>query len=312
MYIVDGYQRPQPIGTVGELLIGGDGVAAGYLNNVELTVEKFTNAEHVITNFNRHENPSPVQGHRLYKTGDLARWLSCGEIEFLGRIDHQVKVRGFRIELEEIEEQLVKHEYIKEAVVISRANKTGDKYLAAYFVPLPGADREKFEVDELRTHLSQKLPDYMLPSYFVRLEKVPLTPNRKVARNALPEVGTSQDKLGFTYVEPTGSLEKKIASIWKEELGLEKIGANDNFFGIGGNSLDAVRIISRLKETFDKNIPVVAMFRYRTVSSFARYLSRENGGMLSKSNRSEVLERGERDKLKRLQMRKRRSTNGKK
>jgi acyl carrier protein len=169
-------------------------------------------------------------------------------------------------------------------------------------------DQEKpgeLDVESMREYLSRQLPHYMIPSHFVPLEKIPLTPNGKIQRSALPEPGESRLKTGMTYVEPATAEEKIIADIWKEVLGLETIGVNDNFFNLGGNSLDVVRVNQRLKEAFSRNIPVVEQFRYLTVAAFTRYLVREEDGV-PKKDRSKILNRGERDKRKRLQMRKQR------
>ncbi|UCH96113.1 MAG: non-ribosomal peptide synthetase, partial [Candidatus Aminicenantes bacterium] len=254
--------------------------------------------------------PPGRRRQKIYRTGDLARWLPTGEIEFLGRIDHQVKIRGFRIELEEIEEQLVKQAGIKEAVVIVKESQKGDKCLVAYIVPEP-ADKENEkgpDVELITQHLSQQLPHYMIPSYFVPLENIPLTPNGKVDRAALPEPGGLRLQTGVTYVEPGNEMEEIIASIWQKELGLEKIGVNDNFFDLGGNSMNVVRFINRLNEMFKKSLPVVSMFKYRTIRTFSHYLDEKAKGNLSIDDRSNALKRGERDRKKMFEMRKR-STN---
>ena len=294
VYILDRDRAAQPVGVAGELLIGGDGLADGYLDNVELTVEKFI------------ESPFGA-GERLYRTGDLARWLPGGELEFLGRLDHQVKIRGFRIELAEIEEQLTHFEPIKEAVVVSKTDPEGHKYLCAYLVPGPLMAETKLEVEVLRDYLARKLPHYMIPAYFELLAKIPLTPNGKVDRKALPEPGAFRLTPTVTYVEPGSPLEKTVAAIWSAELGLERVGINDNFFDLGGNSLDVVKVNSRLREALGMSVPVVSQFRYRTVGSLAQYLNREAADGLVREDRTEALQRGERDKLRRLQMRKRRS-----
>ncbi len=262
IYILDRERRLQPVGVAGELFIGGDGVAAGYLNNPELTAEKFCRLPLY------HSPPLP-----LYKTGDLARWLPNGEIEFLGRLDHQVKIRGFRVELEEIEEELLKHEDIKETVVVTRSNPNNDKYLCAYVVLRGGG----LNVEELRNRLSARLPSYMLPSYFVPLDAIPLTPNRKVDRNALPEPDVSRSNLGATFVEPGTDNEKIIARLWKEVLQMDEVGIHDNFFDLGGNSMNAIQLNWKLKETFGKEIPVALMFRNLSISFLDSYLSGDPG-----------------------------------
>ena len=227
IYVVDKNSKLQPVGIIGELCISGDGLARGYLNRPELTKEKFV------------ENPFNP-GERMYKTGDLARWLPDGNIEFIGRIDDQVKIRGFRIELGEIESQLLKHEEIKEAVVIDREDKDSNKYLCAYVV-----SNKEMTVTELREHLSKELPDYMVPAYFMQLEKIPLTPNGKIDRKALPEPD-GDINTGVEYVAPRNEIEEKIVKIWSEVLGVEKIGIDDNFFALGGDSIKAIQISARL------------------------------------------------------------------
>jgi fengycin family lipopeptide synthetase D len=326
IYILDKNHLLQPIGVIGELYIGGDGLARGYINRPELTSEKFINYKsngiHASMQSCNHaamqyHSPSPQYPNTplphspIYRTGDLARWLPKGELEFLGRKDQQVKIRGFRVELKEIEEQLVKHPDIKEAVVIVKVNQKKDKYLVAYIVP-DLTDKEKEtgpDVELITGYLSQQLPLYMIPSYFVSLERIPLTPNGKIDRKSLPEPDESRIKPLVKYVAPATEVEKIIADIWKQELGLEKVGINDNFFTLGATSLDLVKVNHRLKESFGKDIPVVALFRYRTISDFIHYLEQAEGDslpILPKKDRSNALKRGERDKLMRIQMRKRR------
>ncbi|MBX4267609.1 amino acid adenylation domain-containing protein, partial [Clostridium estertheticum] len=211
IYILNKEKHILPIGVYGEIFIGGDGIARGYLNRPKLTAERFI------------DNPFR-SGTRLYRTGDLARWLPDGNIEYIGRIDHQVKIRGFRIELGEIENQLLKQENIKEAVVVDREDKQGNKYLCAYIV----SDRE-ITVTELRTSLSKELPDYMVPAYFMKIEKMPLTPNGKTDRKALPEPD-GEINTGVEYAAPRNEIEEKLVKVWSEVLGIEKIGIDDDFF----------------------------------------------------------------------------------
>ena len=252
IYIVD-HNSLQPIGAPGEICVGGDGLARGYLNQPELTAEKFV------------ANPFE-QGERMYRTGDLARWLPDGNIEFMGRIDHQVKIRGFRIELGEIESQLLKHVDIMEAAVIANNESSGEKYLCAYIV-----SKEELPVYELRNHLSKELPDYMIPSYFVQMEKLPLTSNGKVDRRALtePDRNLATDK---EYVEPTNETEKKLAAIWQEVLGVEKIGINDNFFELGGHSLKAVLLLSRIHKEMNVEVSLKVVFASPVLRNMAEYL----------------------------------------
>jgi len=272
--IVDRHSRIQPLGVVGELLIGGDGVATGYLNNPELTAEKFINY-----NPQNQDNPDYYRSYKSYKTyitGDLARWLSSGEIEFSGRVDHQVKIRGFRIELEEIEEQLRGHEGIKEVVVTARTVKEGDNYLAAYIVPIfPGKEKE-FDVSQLRDYLVRQLPHYMIPSYFIFLENIPLTPNGKINRQALPARDQSRPQLSTDYAAPGSDREKMVAQLWTNVLNVDKVGIYDNFFDLGGNSLKLIQLNEKLKEALGKDIPVMTIFRYPTIGSLLQYLGQGN------------------------------------
>jgi amino acid adenylation domain-containing protein len=255
--IMDKNLKLLPIGAPGEVCVGGEGVGRGYLNKPELTAAKFV------------ENPYRP-GEILYKSRDLVRLLSSGEMEYLHRIDSQVKVRGFRIELEEIENQLLKHNKIKEAVVIATEVPETNTYgLCAYIV----SDRE-FRVSELREYLLMKLPDYMVPSYFVRIEKMPLTTNGKIDRKVLI---LNDEKLttGVEYAAPENEIEKVIADIWKEVLNVDKVGIYDNFFDLGGNSITVIRLNSRLNEVLEMNIPVVKMYKYLTIRSFVEYLNRK-------------------------------------
>ncbi|MBU3179466.1 non-ribosomal peptide synthetase, partial [Clostridium estertheticum] len=227
IYIVDKDERLMPIGIVGELCISGDGLAKGYLNNDKLTKEKFVD--------NPYEN-----GQKMYKTGDLARWLPDGNIEFLGRIDYQVKIRGFRIELGEVESNLLKIERVKEVVVLDKEEE-GSKYLCAYYV-----GEKEYSVCELREELKKSLPDYMIPSYFIKLENMPLTPSGKTDRKALPEP-EGKVNTGAEYEVPRNELEEKLVEIWQGILGVNNIGINDDFFSLGGDSIKSIQVISRAK-----------------------------------------------------------------
>ncbi|MEI6381464.1 MAG: amino acid adenylation domain-containing protein [Cyanobacteriota bacterium ELA615] len=254
IYILDSYLQPVPIGVTGELHIGGDGLARGYLNKPELTQEKFIN--------------NPFGEGRLYISGDLARYLPDGNIEYLGRIDTQVKIRGFRIELGEIETTLNNHPQIQQAVVIAREDNPGDKKLVAYIVN----NEETIEPKELRNYLQEKLPEFMVPSFFVNLERLPLTPNGKIDRRALPI-----PKIDFTsYSEPSSENEKTIAKIWAELLNLEKVGIDDNFFNIGGNSLLAVSLFQKIEKNFGIILPVSTLFRSPTIRELTKRLEQEN------------------------------------
>jgi amino acid adenylation domain-containing protein len=248
IYILDQRFQPVPVGVLGDLYIGGDGLARGYLNRPALTAEKFI--------------PDPFNskaGSRLYNTGDMARFLPDGNVEFLGRKDFQVKLRGFRIELGEIEAMLAQHPAVQQAVVIVWEDQPGDSgaFLVAYIVGETAHSK-------LREYLKQKLPDYMVPSVFVRLEELPLTPNNKVNRQALPapeRTGLEQD-----YVAPRTPTEEILAEIWAQVLRLERVGIHDNFFALGGHSLLATQVISRLRETLQVELPVRSLFEAPTTA----------------------------------------------
>ena len=233
-YIVDKSGAVQPIGVPGELWVGGDGIARGYLNREDLTEEKFIN--------------SPFKnGERIYKTGDLTRWLPDGKIEFIGRVDDQVKIRGFRIEPKEIEEKLLRNEFIDEVIVLPKENQNNEKYLCAYI-----SGKKELTVVELRQYLEERLPKYMIPSYFIQLEKMPLNKNGKIDKSQLPEPD-GDINTGREYVAPRNDVEKKLVEVWQEVLGVEKVGINDDFFEIGGDSLKAVRVSSKLSLEYKVN-----------------------------------------------------------
>ncbi|MEG4207099.1 amino acid adenylation domain-containing protein [Microcoleus sp. Pol7_A1] len=264
VYILDAQKQPVPIGVPGELYIGGAGLARGYLNRPELTAERFI------------PNPfSNESGSRLYKTGDLARYLPDGNIEFLGRIDHQVKIRGFRIELGEIEAVLSQHPDVQESIVINRQDASGNQRLVAYIVS--NLRPERTAVGSLRDFLKQKLPDYMMPSSFVFLNHLPLTPNGKVDRKALPAPNADaiNPELETTYVAPQTEIEQAIATVWQQVLHLEKVGVDDSFFDLGGHSLLMAQAHSQLREVVDRDVSIMEMFKYPTISSLAKYLSHE-------------------------------------
>ncbi|MCU0288009.1 MAG: amino acid adenylation domain-containing protein, partial [Acidobacteria bacterium] len=256
-YIVNGAGELQPIGAPGELWVGGDGVSRGYMNNPELTADKFIHYHHFSTSIHRS---------RLYRTGDMGRWLKNGNIEFLGRRDSQVKVRGFRVELGEIENELLKHKNIKECVVIAKQDE-----IAAYII----SDKE-LNISELKKYLSVKLPAYMIPSQFAQLEKIPLTTNGKVDVKALQAFNKPLET-GVEYASPKSNIERIIVEVWKDLLNLDKVGIHDNFFDLGGNSLSIIKLSSRLKEALPdkKDISVVTLFKNPTAASLADYLNRE-------------------------------------
>ncbi len=260
LYILDNFLQSLPIGIPGELHIGGAGLARGYLNRPELTAEKF-----ISNPFS--DNPKS----RLYKTGDLARYLPDGNIEYLGRIDNQVKIRGFRIELGEIEAVLAQHPLVTEnAVIVHEASKT-DKRLVAYLVPHQG---QVIENTALRDFLKERLPDYMIPSAFVTLENLPLTPNGKIDRRALSQLSVSNYPLSEkTFVAPRTPDEKLLADIWAEVLGVERVGVHDNFFELGGHSLLAVSLLAEIEQQFSKQLPLAALFQGATIEELARLLN---------------------------------------
>jgi amino acid adenylation domain-containing protein len=255
LYILDSHLEPVPIGVSGELHIAGVALARGYLNRPDLTAEKFI--------------PNPFgdkPGARLYRTGDLARYLPDGNIQFLGRLDHQVKVRGFRIELGEIEVVLGQHPAVQQATVVAREDKPGEKQLVAYLQHKP----EQFPtVTELRSFLKSKLPDYMIPSAFVILDALPLTPNGKVDGQALPLPDPGRPELEEVFVAPRNPVEQSLAEIWAQLLRVDRVGIHDNFFDLGGHSLLATQVISRMREGFQVEIPLRALFENPTVAGLA-------------------------------------------
>lgn len=258
IYILDQNYNLVPPGVAGELFIGGQGLANGYLNRPELTAERF------LTNpFS--EDPEA----RMYRTGDLARYRGDGTIECLGRIDHQVKLHGFRIELGEIEAALASHEQLEQTAVVVREDRPGDRRLVAYLV---ATGENAPDHGELRRHLQEMLPAYMVPSAFVFLAELPLTPNGKVDRKSLPAPDSERPELESAYVAPKGDLEQSIIGAWQDVLQLEKIGVQDNFFDLGGNSLLIVRLQAKLTEILAQNIPIVELFQKPTVQSLAQYL----------------------------------------
>ncbi len=260
LYILDRYLQPVPIGVPGELHIASVGLARGYLNRPDLTAEKF-----ILNPF------SNEPGERLYKTGDLARYLPDGNIEFLGRIDHQVKIRGFRIELGEIEAVLAQHPDVFQAVVIVREDIPDNKCLVAYVVPKLEAPSPASPptVGELRSFLLAKLPDYMVPGAFVFLEAMPLTPNGKIDRRALPALDSSLQEREDNFVAPRTPTEELLAAIWAEVLGLQQVGIHDNFFELGGHSLLATQIISRIRDAFSVELPLRHLFEAPTIASLS-------------------------------------------
>jgi amino acid adenylation domain-containing protein len=261
-YILNALKEPVPVGVPGELYIGGAGVARGYLNRPELTAERFL------------PDPfTPEPEARMYRTGDLARWLADGTIEFLGRNDFQVKIRGFRIELGEIEARLAEHPAVREAVVVAREDTPGDKRLVAYYTASPIGETEKGMIgaEQLRAHLSASLPEYMVPAAYVRLESLPLTPNGKLDRKALPAPeADSYSTRG--YEPPQGEVETRLAAIWAEVLKLDRVGRHDNFFDLGGHSLIAVQVVTRLRQVLSRAVEMRDLFAHPELAEMASAL----------------------------------------
>ncbi len=280
VYILDENLDLVADGEVGELYIGGDGLARGYLNQPKLTAEKF-----IVHGFDLTlQIPSLAaewdsdtgipflggeqKGERLYKTGDLARYLADGSVEFLGRIDNQVKIRGFRIELGEIERVLAQHPQVRETIVLARQDLTADRQLVAYIV----ADRQCCPIEQLRNFLQQRLPDYMLPSAFVFLESLPLTTNGKVDRQRLPAPSRERPQLEQAYVAPQNEFQLLIAKIWIEQLKLDRVGIDDNFFDLGGTSVLVLKVAVDLNQQLGIEIPIVKLFQHSTIARLAQYL----------------------------------------
>ena len=271
IFILDRNNHLLPVGAAGELYIGGDGVARGYLNNPQLTHEKFTTNKKVTPKRipgSNHRSHRSYTSYIIYKTGDLACWLLDGNIQFLGRIDHQVKLRGFRIELGEIESQLLSHKDIKEAVVVINEDRRTDKYICAYIVPHPG---KVLNETGIREYLAGKLPYYMIPSYIIQLDHIPLTPNGKINRKALPDsdlTGTND------YIAPRNEIEEELVRMWSEVLGVsrEKIGIDLNFFEAGGHSLKAVALVSGIHKAFNVKLTLAEFFKGPTIRQLSRYI----------------------------------------
>jgi len=252
-YILDEYLQPVPEGVAGTLYVAGDGLSRGYLNKPELTAEKFI------------DNPF-LAGTKMYNTGDLGKWLSNGDVIYLGRNDDQVKIRGHRIELGEIERNIVDIKNINQSVVVVN-ERQGDKYIVAYYV-----SENKIDKKEIQEFLSKKLPDYMLPAYYIQIESIPLTSNGKADKNALPNV-TYNDLVETEFIEPKTEIEIKLANIWKEILTIEKVSLTDNFFEIGGHSIKAMKLISKIKEEFEVSFKISEIFTNSTLLSQAENIA---------------------------------------
>lgn len=271
-YVLDEQLQPVPIGVPGQLYLGGAGLARGYLNRPELTAERFVNFQFSILDFGLA--PSPVVNNsqftihnsRLYKTGDLVRYLPDGNLEFLGRIDNQVKIRGFRVELGEIETILAQHPGVEQALVIAREDRPGDKRLVAYVIGRPPAPATG---SELRRYLKTHLPDYMIPSAFITLETWPLTLNGKIDHQALPRPDTTRPELEGAFSKPETPTQLRLAQIWAELLNLEQVGLHDNFFELGGHSLLATRVVTRIQQMFQVTLAVTVLFETPTIAALS-------------------------------------------
>jgi len=260
IYILDANNQPVPIGLAGEIYIGGTGIARGYLNRPELTVERFV------------DDPFSAEADaRMYKTGDLARWRADGTIEFLGRNDFQVKIRGCRIELGDIETKLAEHPAVRELAVVAHEDRDGFKRVVAYLVL---EDNFMPSVSELRDFLKKKIPEYMVPSAFVRLDALPLTPNGKLDRKALPE--SLDESVSEAYSAPRNEIERKLVDIWKDVLDLKNIGIQDNFFDLGGHSLLAIKLLVDVNKLFNTDLPLGAIYQFPTVEELGIMLSSGN------------------------------------
>jgi amino acid adenylation domain-containing protein len=269
VYVLNEWMEPAPLGAVGELYIGGEGLARGYLGRSELTAERFV--------------PNPFGergGERLYRTGDLVRYLQHGNLDFLGRVDQQVKIRGYRIELGEIEAALLGSGHVEQAVVVAHEDESGDKRLVAYVVPRMGGLME----GQLRETIKQRLPEYMVPSIFVMLETLPLTPNGKIDRRSLPSPTSGRMARENTYVAPGTTSEELLANIWSKLLKRELIGIHDNFFELGGHSLLAVRMRTMIYEAFGWEIPLASLFQHPTIGHLAKLVEQSPQLLLQESS----------------------------
>jgi len=253
-YILDNDLNPVPVGIVGELYVGGDGIARSYLNREHLTAEKFIDSPF-------------IKEKKIYKTGDLAKWLSDGNIDFLGRKDEQIKIRGFRVETGEIENNLLKHPSIVQAFIVPGETNNGNKELIAYIV-----GKEKLNISTIRNFLAQDLPDYMIPAYFIQIQSLPLNINGKVDKDALPDPDSVGMDIGVEYESPQNEREIQLAQTWEQVLNRKPIGINDNFFALGGDSIKAIQIISHLKQK-NLKLEIRNLFLYPTIAELAGYIT---------------------------------------
>ena len=261
LYVLDQNLQPLPIGAVGELYIGGPGVARGYLNHPELTAERF-----LVNPFQTKEDKEQGVNDRIYKTGDLVRFSPEGDIEYIGRNDFQVKIRGFRIELGEIEASLSSYPGINQSIVLAKEHTSGTKYIIGYYM-----SETKPNDEDLRKHLEKVLPDFMVPSVLVHLTEFPLNSNGKIDRNALPEAEFTNK---FTYVAPENELERQLCEIYGQLLGIEssEISVQDDFYKLGGNSILAIKLVSKINKELDKDIHVSAFFNHKNIRQLSRYI----------------------------------------
>src|SRR5438270_910544 len=267
VYVVDEEMEAVPVGVAGELYIGGEGLARGYLNRPELTAERFVPNPFVTSH---HGRSTTAGGQRLYRTGDQVRWLGDGNLKFLSRLDQQVKIRGFRIELGEIEAALQQCAGVRQAVVIAREDEPGNKRLVAYVVAA-GAG-EELESRELREQLKGRLPEYMVPIAYVRMEELPLTPNGKLDRKRLPQPEQREAGSGSKYQAPRTAEEEILCGIWEQVLKVDRVGVAENFFELGGHSLLATQVIARVREAFAVELPLRVLFEKPTVAGMSEEL----------------------------------------
>jgi amino acid adenylation domain-containing protein len=260
-YILNDQHQPVPVGVAGEICLGGAGLSRGYLNQEELTKQKF-----IANPFSRDA------AQRLYRTGDLGRWLPDGNIEYLGRFDDQVKIRGFRIELGEIESVLGQSGLVRQAVIVVNEDKEKNKRLVAYIVP-----EESFDREEIVFYLKAKLPEYMIPTLWVELQQFPLTPNGKVDKKALPAPDSNELVSNKTLVAPGTQTEQTLADIWKDLLEIDEVGIHDNFFELGGHSLLAIRLISLIRKETSAEVPIAYVFEHPTIAELAIFLESQSG-----------------------------------
>jgi amino acid adenylation domain-containing protein len=266
IYVLDSNLRPVPIGVGGEIYVGGEGLARGYFNREDLTGERFP--------------PNPFrQGGVIYKTGDLGRYLPDGSIEYLGRSDHQVKIRGFRIELGEIEGVLSRYPGVREKVVVAREDETGERHLVAYIV---SDGNGTVTAQDLRASLRERLPDYMVPSTFVFLDALPLTPSGKIDRRSLPVSEGKRPELEHAYVPPRSELQRFLSGVWSKVLELDQVGVHDMFFELGGTSIRAVGVVNRIRAELGEDIPVISIFEAPSIAGYVEYLKRHYPGAVEK------------------------------